>query len=345
MQDSTCSFPTKRGLTGYSYGCRCVRCRSDWADAMQRHRDRREGRLVPECRRCGDPLPPRHSKFCSGDCREASYGDQERVDRRFYTCAAPACHNVCMSSQREARFCSNPCKLAAKKIRRVGPHGVRTHPHWVMSQPVQGPTMDWIESLPMFGPTLTDWPMFGPTLTDWPMFAPTSAPSLSYKQCSSCGVTFMGSAAKRFCSDRCFRSPINDDAPESCDIKSGNCRRCGSVYVRPAFWDSNGCCSSGCTKRLHRSVRRRQMRARKRGQVHEPYTLREIAERDGWRCHLCGGRVPDRPYTAHDKDPTIDHLIPQSHGGDDIKSNVALAHNRCNWERGNAGLAQLRLVG
>jgi 5-methylcytosine-specific restriction endonuclease McrA len=75
------------------------------------------------------------------------------------------------------------------------------------------------------------------------------------------------------------------------------------------------------------------------------YTLREIAERDGWRCHICLSQVPDRPYKARPNDATIDHLIPVSAGGMDVRSNVALAHNVCNSKRSNTGPAQLRLVG
>lgn len=279
---------------------------------------------------CGAQLPTGYSKFCSHGCRT----ERDEPERRTYTCAMPACHNMCRSSQPDAAFCSNPCKLVAKKIRIRGPHGVRTHPHWVMSQP-------------MLGPTLKAWPKFGPTLADWPEYGPTRAPDYSAKTCESCGRSFMGGAAKRFCSDRCFRSPINDVSPMVCDVEFATCpdTGCGKLFVFDVRLGSRlGCCPEHST-RIQRRRRKRADRARKRGQIHEPYTLREIAERDGWRCHLCGGKVPDRPYTAHDKDATIDHLIPQSHGGDDIRSNVALAHNRCNWERGDKGLAQLRLTG
>jgi hypothetical protein len=149
-----------------------------------------------------------------------------------------------------------------------------------------------------------------------------------------------------FCSETCSNLHRGVMAPE-CPIEYATCpdAGCGALYVFDARNSRpSGCCQEHST-RIARRRRKRAERARKRNQVHEPYTLREIAERDGWRCHLCGGRVPDQKYAARDNDPTIDHLIPQSHGGDDTKLNVALAHNRCNWERGNQGLAQLRLVG
>lgn len=78
--------------------------------------------------------------------------------------------------------------------------------------------------------------------------------------------------------------------------------------------------------------------------VVESFTLREIAERDGWRCHLCNRKVPDRPFRSRPLDATIDHLVPVSAGGDHTRANVALAHFACNWKRADVGPAQLRLL-
>lgn len=60
---------------------------------------------------------------------------------------------------------------------------------------------------------------------------------------------------------------------------------------------------------------------------------REIFERDGWRCYLCGKPVK---RTARRTDPdgaTIDHVVPLSRGGPDAPGNVATAHSRCNREK------------
>ena len=115
------------------------------------------------------------------------------------------------------------------------------------------------------------------------------------------------------------------------------CLHCGACFI--ARRPHQKFCSVSCSHRRHELL--------KRGLVvrGERYTLQEIGDRDGWRCHLCGKRVPNVRYSARDTDPTIDHLVPTSAGGHDTKSNVALAHNRCNWERGNTGAAQLLLWG
>ena len=79
-------------------------------------------------------------------------------------------------------------------------------------------------------------------------------------------------------------------------------------------------------------------RARMRGNGFEKFSLKEIIQRDGYKCHICGGRVAK-------KDLSFDHLIPLSKGGPHVKSNVAVAHLKCNVKRGAGYLpAQLRLI-
>ena len=52
----------------------------------------------------------------------------------------------------------------------------------------------------------------------------------------------------------------------------------------------------------------------------------EIAERDGYRCYMCG-------VSADEKTGHMDHLIPYSKGGRHEPNNVALACERCNLSK------------
>lgn len=74
------------------------------------------------------------------------------------------------------------------------------------------------------------------------------------------------------------------------------------------------------------------------------YKIADVIARDGNRCHLCNRTVDMTLPGTHKQGPTIDHLIPLSAGGDDVLSNVALAHRSCNCARGSRGPAQLRLA-
>jgi hypothetical protein len=88
--------------------------------------------------------------------------------------------------------------------------------------------------------------------------------------------------------------------------------------------------------------------AKKRG-VARPVEARvspqRIAERDGWRCHLCRRRVSRLLVAPHPRSASIDHLVPLVDGGSHEPVNLRLAHPGCNSRRGASGPAQLLLVG
>lgn len=180
-------------------------------------------------------------------------------------------------------------------------------------------------------------PKCGPNLSDIGHLVTLPDPG-QVAPCEWCGRWFHRRGVARFCSKLCVRAV--DGAHTAVTFR--RCLRCGDTYCRAIAVPDAGFCSGRCNRASSKRHRSHIKRAKNGG---ERFTLREIAERDGWKCHLCGGAVPDRAWMARDKDPTIDHLVPVSEGGEHTRKNVALAHNRCNWERGAEGLAQLRLVG
>ena len=96
----------------------------------------------------------------------------------------------------------------------------------------------------------------------------------------------------------------------------------------------------------HQRIRAHRLRALNNGGSHEHYEHRDIFERDGWRCHLCGKKIDTSAPWPQPDSPSIDHLIPISLGGDDMPHNVAAAHLRCNQSKGNRSHGeQLRLIG
>lgn len=169
---------------------------------------------------------------------------------------------------------------------------------------------------------------------------PPRTPKPRNTECAWCaGPIAIPAPNKKYCSPAC-RSICHPQRKKVTHILYGACTQCGDAFVRRA-----GQRGEFCTRACSRRARKRRGRRRLRGAPQrEAYTLRQVAERDGWRCHLCGKRVPDRPYAARPLDPTVDHLIPVSAGGNDTLDNVALAHNRCNWLRSDTGQAQLRLI-
>ena len=91
------------------------------------------------------------------------------------------------------------------------------------------------------------------------------------------------------------------------------------------------------------TVARRDMR-RRVNTIGRRYVLAEVAERDGFRCHLCRKPVDMSLSGRHPQGPTADHLVPVACGGGDDPQNIRLAHSRCNIKRGVGGTVQLALV-
>lgn len=152
------------------------------------------------------------------------------------------------------------------------------------------------------------------------------------------------------CSDRDYNLRTGKRLPYS-DVAYATCRPCGGTYAFPAHQNPESCAK--CRKRARRLKSKGRApdpanvvtwRASLKDGPVPPGRLRRVAERDGWCCHLCGKKVPDRAYGARQDDATIDHLIPRSKGGSNRMENLALAHNRCNYRRRDEGIVQLRLI-
>jgi hypothetical protein len=99
------------------------------------------------------------------------------------------------------------------------------------------------------------------------------------------------------------------------------------------------------TGRTERSRRRRLRHA----QTWDGISDEEILDRDGWRCQIPGcKRRPIRKdvKSPHPRSKSIDHIVPESLGGDDTAVNKRAAHLGCNMARGNRmGAEQLPLFG
>lgn len=69
--------------------------------------------------------------------------------------------------------------------------------------------------------------------------------------------------------------------------------------------------------------------------VGEPFSAREVFDRDEWTCRLCGEgidkwrRFPD-PWSA-----SVDHIVPVSRGGAHSLDNVQASHLSCNARKCN----------
>lgn len=193
---------------------------------------------------------------------------------------------------------------------------------------------------------------------------PKDGPStpLKWHRCDWCDRWFVRRTATRTCGPDCAadlrrfrraeRREANLDAARAADRAryqrlfssaarneptSHTCQECGGTF-QSLHHRARRYCSKACAKRVQgRSERHRRRQAMAASP--ETFTTRQIAERDGWTCHICGGSVPDQPWSNAADDPTLDHLVPLSAGGAHTMANVALAHFLCNSLRGATPLA------
>jgi len=167
----------------------------------------------------------------------------------------------------------------------------------------------------------------------------------------------------RYCSARCGEIALGARVAEPLPA-----RRCALAECAREFLPRSAqqrCCSEPCGKkrwaqqakadgrtyheawndrrrdRYHR--RRAQQRATSTG---EPVLRERIAERDGWRCHLCGERVSKTKVWPDPMSASLDHVVPLSKGGAHTPANVRLAHVSCNVAKGDRAQGeQLLLIG
>jgi 5-methylcytosine-specific restriction endonuclease McrA len=122
------------------------------------------------------------------------------------------------------------------------------------------------------------------------------------------------------------------------------CAVCGNHFQRTT--GRIKACSDVCSAVLAKERDQRRLQRRRTANTGEPYTIRELRERDGDKCWICVKRIDFTLSGMDPMGPTIDHLLPLSHGGADCKSNVKMAHRQCNVNRSNRGeVVQLLLVG
>ncbi len=197
----------------------------------------------------------------------------------------------------------------------------------------------------------------------------------SLRACEICGESYIPSNSRsRSCSRTCGvklkrrNGSIPPERAPSCPVYIKNCAQCGSIFVgrvtkakfcslrcrnKSRFPDVRLCaCGKAIPYRrrkcdsCNREKKWRDRQSRKRRSItSEPYTLAEIALRDGYRCGLCHKRVAMTKAVPHRKAPTIDHIVPWSISKDDTRANVQLAHFICNSLIGAGGTKQLALIG
>lgn len=139
----------------------------------------------------------------------------------------------------------------------------------------------------------------------------------------------------------CLNCAATVENPEHRQFCTSNCRVAYRMYSGPRPTATN-CVACGClidlTVRGKRGQRRKALtkfcRPCKQDYAKYKMSARELAERDGTDCGICGEPVDMSLSRSDGLDcPSVDHIIPRARGGSHDPSNLQLAHLRCNMAK------------
>ena len=192
----------------------------------------------------------------------------------------------------------------------------------------------------------------------------TGAKGQRQSWCDACRVAYMREYMRRYEWKWAGRTHGPPKAPligpPKPDVIEVSCKICGAL-ARKTLCGSDEC-KLEANRRQARERRRlkpashiaakrqtdRTRRMRKRNNLVVKYNPIDIAERDRWRCSLCGKKIDTKARHPEPLALTMDHIIPVSQGGDDAPYNVRACHSVCNSSKGNrvhGNGEQLMLVG
>lgn len=134
---------------------------------------------------------------------------------------------------------------------------------------------------------------------------PGRKPNTRYKNCTTCNKIFHGAT-----------------------LECGACRR---------YKESDYAKAQRRKQDLARLARVSANRKEAQGDPSRIVSWRNVAERDGLACWLCGELTDPTVNSEERRYPTVDHIHPISKGGPHTMENVKLAHRLCNLKRGGRG--------
>lgn len=135
------------------------------------------------------------------------------------------------------------------------------------------------------------------------------------RKCADCGDAFRPNHfAVKYCSPRCRKRH---------GVQLAKSR--GKAYVRYPGW----------TPQRKAAFDRRNALIRGASAPGELIIARDIYERDGWVCGLCGEPVDSERVYPDPLSASLDHVQPISLGGAHSSTNVQCAHLVCNLVKGN----------
>lgn len=156
--------------------------------------------------------------------------------------------------------------------------------------------------------------------------------------CRVCGAEFRSMGGQVCCSKACAKTRRADRRRELYPTvwtpvprEPQVCTNCGGQYMadkRQRLYCSIACKQEDANRYMWKYTKAH--RARQRDAFVESFDRREIFNRDGWVCGICGGGI-DRELAYPDPmSASLDHVIPLAHDGEHSRANAQASHLVCN---------------
>lgn len=349
----------------------CLKCKSDWLTATGRNcascphccklarcRERKAGRWIDQieprdCIVCCKSFVPasvheRKAQTCSDECAAEHKRQWRKQYIREYRKNGPSSKQIhgdpkppCKRcgkevGRRREEYCGRKCYQADKKegviewdrtgqqignIRKRRAQGLPM-PSQVMYEAIQLAMNRHAKGVADLWKALNDW-----------------------RPCLHCGGPLPDHAQDftMFCSIPCSSSYPHDV----------NCKKCGKRFVKIGMQGRQPFCDQCRRKQINKQRRlygkNIKERAIRFGVERVRYNRDSVFERDGWRCQLCGcgllrkWTVNKNTLAPHQRNATIDHIVPMAKGGADAEWNVQACCLLCNTRKGTFTKGQLRL--
>ena len=158
---------------------------------------------------------------------------------------------------------------------------------------------------------------------------------LTEENCRVCGVAIPLSSPSLSCSKSCRIMYRRLKHAERMAQRRWTCKQCGRTWLGRRASVCQECRTIASRETVR--ARRTQKKAAKRGARVQTFgrniTLRRLIERDGIKCAICGRKTNMQAHYLSDDYPSVDHIVPVSHGGTHSWTNVRVAHRGCNSVR------------
>ena len=303
----------------------CERCGADFAPKRSdswycsptcsrgASRERERAHVALTCEVCGSDFttPNQRRVKCDVCCRKGVKQARPPLQR---TC--PCCGEDFTAHSNRAIYCSTACRSWVSARRRRGQEAAkrpRSRPCETCGEPT--PTLGHLYCRRECSPLRVR----NGKVYDHPVERTVG--------CDLCGSEFTTRRTRqRFCTERC--SDLSANNLGRYDERRGReCERCGDPLPETHRLGRRFCTES-CQVQFNQEIRR----ARRRGLPAERISRREVFDRDGWMCSLCGERIDQTLSGRHPFSASVDHVIPLAYDWSPghVWTNVQAAHLRCN---------------